>query len=1672
MNQSKTLYSLLSGRVWGRGRWLLFLLLFTLPSLAKNQGAELSDLLLSYMKVEDVHPDSLERNIDKLKQRRMESADAAERAVYAAAIARLYAERVSWRSVGTDLRDSMITWYGLALADKQVLAQTKAKRWKPFVVVGKDEGYFRGDMLNVVWRSMVERIYKHVRDTSQVLPKYGEMIAFYKQQGLREGALLLALDSLGEKEERITETDLVRLRDEYADVPLCAEVYLRLGTMTKDLPGWRENSASEIDEANQSAQRCRKWLQEGLQKYPKYKRRAALQNALTELSDPFFEKNMPTCVSPGKQYWWRFKVRNVQSVIIDGKEHVFPAHDPIETFCDSILWTSPKIGSYKFTFVPRTKAKLTEKIKPLEHWIKVTALQDIFQVMPDSSARVLVVDPETGKPQPNVTITAYKPTGDFKDTVSYFVGRTGLDGKVRVPKYEGDGKNRRGSNQLTYKICSPDTADWILTTHYFYNVGHWTGKPTKSDLRTELFTDRALYRPGQTIHVSGLAYTRLDWDAESAGEGKHTLRFYDSNHKLVEERIVDANDMGVFSADFVIPTGGRNGMFSIEADKQERIYFRVEEYKRPTFEVVLDDSLYVQGDSCEVRGVAKNYDGSPLRGARVTGTYNWRTPWIYYAKRYPQSEAIQLDTIETDDKGRFNYKFKIQNSNIEQRRSLSVNVDVLSQQGETHNAQHWYWRIRETKSQPEPVKIDSTFLVRCVVDTFAVDKPGRIEVTTNLRDVCLFYTLSAAGRIWKDEMVQLSNETFGIDIPYREEYDQSLTASFCFVKEGHIYTDTKTIYLMQPDNRLQLHWDTFRDLVQPGQQEEWRLTLRRPDGTPADANLMLTMYDASLDYFTRHQWYFDIGRGHRTFSIPFRAVQRISLGTLNSGGWYNQKTKKERAISLTEINSGLFQVGAYTRASGRAPVMYKALSANTMAMKEYATDETTEALQGRIAGLDVAASSADMGSNANVRIRGTTLHEAVVPMTEEAGQEGEEVLSVPMRENFNETAFFYPQLRTDKDGQVSIAFTLPESLTRWNLLGVAHTQDMMYANLSEQIEARKDLMAQLYLPRFLRPGDEAVLTASIRNVSDQQQKGKGVMQIMDARTEKVLKQWKTSFDLNAQKDTVLHFMYSIQDSKHEIQDASDLVIRWMVEGSSCSDGEQRLLPVLPATMHVTNTVAITAYDPGVTNFDLSKIFPDGVTNRQLTVEYTTHPEQYALQALPALARAKHNDVLSLASAYYAGVLGKTLGANMPDSTEVYLEKLKALQDADGGFRWYPSMPTSPYLTREVSYLLTRLNMLTGKKPAVQVNTQAVHYLLAQRIDSTYLSIADLRNLYIAQYSGVQLSKEEQKKVNFLMKLAKRDDIEEEGYERLALLTIVLKQGDANRKAQKCLKQFRKYIVSSPDRGSYIEFPKGSFTSVDRKLHIHVQLMEALQRMNPQDTLLRGMCRYLLQQKRTQEWSTPVNSANAVFALLGNSRFPIPNSPLKDVLTLTRQHSKQKNFVAEDDTLGYVRDSLLIEEGKLPVKLRLQKSSKGESWGAVYADFEQPFSQVQAHSVGLNITQEYPEKAKTGSRYTVRYRISADRDYEYVTLIVPRPAFTEPVDQRSGYRWGGGLGYYRQVHDATTEFSFCQMPRGDYLIEETLYVERDGKYHSGVAVIRCEYAEEFQGHSEDKVVDVK
>ncbi|MEE1223506.1 MAG: hypothetical protein UHL07_08265, partial [Bacteroidaceae bacterium] len=259
-------------------------------------------------------------------------------------------------------------------------------------------------------------------------------------------------------------------------------------------------------------------------------------------------------------------------------------------------------------------------------------------------------------------------------------------------------------------------------------------------------------------------------------------------------------------------------------------------------------------------------------------------------------------------------------------------------------------------------------------------------------------------------------------------------------------------------------------------------------------------------------------------------------------------------------------------------------------------------------------------------------------------------------------------------------------------------------------------------------------------------------------------------------------------------------------------------------------------------------------------------------------------------------------------------------------------------------------------------------------------------------------------------------------------------------------------------------------SVNRKVDIHVQLMEALQLVQPEETeLLGGMRQNLLLQKRTQVWDTPISSVNAIFALLHN--YKKPEQIARDVMQVTWKGKRTTtNIIAGEDEKGYACDTL--DAAQLPAQLRLHKQNEGQSWGAAYAHFRQEFTNVESDTTGLAVRQDVPVGLKAGGRVTLSQRIMADTDYEYVTVSVPRPANLEAVDLLSGCRWQDGLCYYLEVEDTRLRYHILALPRGHYRFRQDYYVERPGTYHTGVSTIQCVLAPEYQGRDADHVLTVE
>ena len=423
-----------------------------------------------------------------------------------------------------------------------------------------------------------------------------------------------------------------------------------------------------------------------------------------------------------------------------------------------------------------------------------------------------------------------------------------------------------------------------------------------------------------------------------------------------------------------------------------------------------------------------------------------------------------------------------------------------------------------------------------------------------------------------------------------------------------------------------------------------------------------------------------------------------------------------------------------------------------------------------------------------------------------------------------------------------------------------------------------------------------------------------------------------------------------------------------------------------------------------------------------------------------------------------------------------LSALSARQNADGSFGWFSGMNGNVWMTSEVASLLVRLQAISDgvlSTPERQILDKSMSYLEKEMHESVeklrkekkpILSFSQLRYLYIYIMYGGKGNDD----TKYLLSLLKKQSEDYDREER-ALAATILKKAGEEKKAQALMPRIHELLRHSD--GMYLAYPSGSFTSIDRKVQTHVNLMEAVRTVEPKETdLLAKMAEWLIQQKRTQEWEQPIQSADAIYALL-QSDFHSEGGNWSGKVTYDNQTRKLQK---PEIDYGFVREE--IENISKAKELSIEQKSKGTaiSWGTVYAQYQLPALEAENNREGMTIRRETNQQGRLreGDRVHVRYIITADRDYEYVCLRAPRPAAAEPAQQLSGYHWQSGIGYYQAMHDASTEYFMDRLPRGTYVIEEDWIVSRDGNFLLPPARLTCLYAPEFQSNTAGEKFKVK
>ena len=1670
--------------------------------------------------------------------------------------------------------------------------------------------------------------------TAAVMQAYQSLLKAYDTETEREGWLLTAVDALnylyrnfsGNFSNDVCQQELRKWIHTYPAVKTVPEAYLAL--------------AQFLQYQNNQVERLR-IVREGIAGYPRYEGINQLKNIEKEILNASLSLEIATAY-PGEQQSVKVNYKNltgitlqlykvnlpVTSAVLQNRTTHFESkyarlqreeHFSLKPTTDylnidtTLTIQAPQAGIYFLKAVPDGKKGVSDGTL-----MNVTALKTIYRPLPDGTLELVVVDAVSGQPVSEAEVTIYTEKGG-----GYSPQQTYQADKQGTLKLDFLNSNKYWYNAHT----AADNAMPILNlwkNDYYY-------KESKRKEVLQLFTDRSIYRPGQTVYVSGLAYEMEKDSTRVLADKKYTVSLYDANNNETGKVEVRTNGFGSFSGQFVLPSPCLTGYFSLRA-ADTSVSFKVEEYKRPTFDVTFEPVKveYQVGDSIEVVGMAKTFAGAPVQNARVHYNISRSYAWVW--RFMGRGSARWEGEAMTDADGKFSvpvhfeidsdrresplwyYTYNIQADvtdgagetqqanlslplgstsmvlnmdnlpdNLVKEKKLEIKLTAMNLSGEPVDTPVTYQvvEMEEQKDGQEKegrkvltgtVEANKSFVPEAIyalpsgnyrlklsakdtqgrectasknfllfslndkrppfviTDWFYQDglefdaaSPATVYIGSSEKNVYLLYDVFAGNKRLESKRIELSDSVVSFRFPYKKEYGDGILVSMAFVKDGRLYSHNARIMKPAPEKKLQLKWTTFRDKLRPGQQEEWKLTVLYPDGSPAEAEMLATMYDASLD---------KIYSAHKLdFGVDFHYVVPLTYWNTsymrNAYLYVDFPLKRFRAVPLEyseliipstgRMEAMVVGYGGSPRATLTGALKIRGRSAANAVMNQEAV--TDMVLQEEMVETS-AQEKVEMGSS------------------EELAETGD----IQIRENFAETAFFYPQLRTNETGEVSISFVLPESLTRWKFMGLAHTRNVDYGKIEATATASKEFMLQPNMPRFVRVGDKANIAASLMNLSDKGVKGTVRMELFNPETEKVFYSQKQKFDVKGGETGHVNFTFEVGD-KYAV-----MACRMVADGDTFSDGEQRYIPVLTDKQWVTETVPLNVNGEGAHIFSLENLFnkhSKTASEQRLTVEFTAHPAWYAVQALPVVANPQNEDALSWATAYYAHSLAacivkenprikqifdswkaqsgtkETFMSNLQKNQElknillaetpwlteatneaeqkqriatlfdlntmnsqlaVSVEKLGELQNADGAWSWYKGMQGSRYVTTQVMEMLVRLNALTHQDAdsRMQPMIQKGFEYLGKQAAEEYKSMKEaekkgavglrpseqvLRYLYICVLDG---KAPVDKKVNqyFIDKLSG------EGKELTiygkALGAIILQQAGKVAEAKLFMQSLMEYSVVTDEMGRYFDTPKARYSWFSYKIPTEVAAMEAIQRITKDTKAIDEMKRWLLKQKQTQTWETLIATADAVYALMATGASDLLANTGGVEITL----GKEMIRTPVDDAIGYIKKTVIGDVMNIK-KVRVDKEGTGMGWGAVYAQYLESMDQIGEQGNGLSVSRQLykgdealNESAplKVGDKITVRLTVKADRDMDFVQIKDDRAACMEPLQAVSGFRWSNGLGYYQATKDASTQFFIDQMRKGTYVIEYQVYVNRTGEYQTGIATVQSAYAPEFGGHT--------
>ena len=1780
-------------------------------TVAKDYGQLLAAEIRQAILWREISPDSLTPNVKRMETEALKAKDPVLKAVRYAVLGKVYREVNGKKSE---------EFFKKALEQPELLARNASTGYVPLTLKGVDGSSFNNDLLHLIGFEadskeaylLMYTYYDKVENRGAACLCAYKLIEKYRQDDVREVRKSKYLNTID---------SLIHV---YQDIPEAGELAVEHFRFMEGA-----TDAKPLDKLN--------YINYALNRWGGWSRMNVLRNAQKRLTEPMFQvKDMPQVLRPGEKAWVQLDVRNLQNLNIrlsrlnitadneydaqneatykmllrkttklhqkDFSRNYYGRPD-YETVKDSIeIGGNLPLGAYLMEVTSDNTG-----IAPQRELFYVSNLAVMIQQLPDDRHRYVVVNATDGQPVPGAKIVLYDRNYDDK---------TGKFKRVIHARMTTDDQGEAYFKNVDGKVLIYTSADKFAPAKDIYLSRARYYEKKDDEVKYQLFTDRAIYRPGQKVHATAVSYiVKKGLDASVPGKSKE-LKFIlrDANWKQMAEQKATTDEYGTASVNFELPKEGQTGQYSISVNGTATEYVRVEEYKRPTFEITFPkvNEKYTWGDTVVVKASAKTYAGVPVQGAKVEYQVTRRNQ-LWWWGAGSAGQLVKTDSCVTREDGTFDVEIPLEASlsgkdeadmsdfmRIARFFNFEVSAIVTDISGESHegvmslplgtkstiltvnlpkrieadslktvtfayrNASGMpiasnlkyridggEWKVAEANA-PVAIKeyaassassahvwksgvhqleaicgtdtLQQKFTLFSIKDTHPMEpttewyyqtaktfphdgKPVYVQVGSSENGAHIVYSIIAGNKLLEKGAWELGDSIVTLPFTYREEYASGVVINYSFVKNGECYARKISIARPLPEKKLNITWKTFRDRLTPGQKEKWTLHVTTPDGKPAKAQLMSVLYDKSLDQLAEHTWEMSLGFSQWLPDCYWKS--NLKYYKMGLAGTYPTKYYDEKELDVDKFDGKYFSFYAYMQAmqlsklerSYGGTVEAVRMEKHSMVKDELVRDEAKvmRSRGNQMARVGAAAPSANK------------VFDAVEEMPQFAGGSGSDagqyLDKVQVRENLNETAFFYPALESDNQGNVAINFTLPESVTTWKFMGLAHDKEMRNGCLVDEAVAQKTVMVQPNMPRFLREGDKSTIVVKLFNTSDKKVNGNARMQILDAETQKVVWQKTQGYRIDAEGSATVSF--DVQGLKEGVY-----INKVVAAGNGYSDGEQHYLPVLGNRELVVNTLPITLHQQGEQSFDLSRLFLNkegkqakGAENAKVTVEYTNNPSWLMVKALPSISNPDEEDAISLMSAIYANTitthvqkhlsLEKQTEQNLSQENhsqqnlsqetirlQNQVEKLKKLQNADGSFSWWKGMKGSRYMTTSVAEMMVRLNAVAGvQKSTAKMLTSAINYLswqtaqevremkkMEEKKHKVSPSEQALHYLYILSMDGRKMKQnQEADKTYLLEKMSKMTgDFTIYGKARAAVVLAknCQQNADYREKAGEYLQSVNEYAVYREEMGRYYDTRKALYSWRNYKIPTQVSVIEAMQMLKPNDKqTIEELQRWLLMSKRTQSWDTPVNTVDAVYAFMKGNESNWNRKAENAVLKLD---GKLLPMPQDSTTLGYVK----TEKAGKASTLSINKKSDYTSWGAVYAEFKQPLSEIASAESGIKVRRVIvpaesqgrgKAQAKVGEKVKVTLIITADRDYDFVKIVDKRAACLEPVNQLSGYQWG--MECYVSPKDNTTNFYFDRLSKGKHFVEMEYYVDRKGDYQSGSCTAECTYSPEFGGRTE-------